>query len=147
MYQPKVTGDQELKETAAAGLFPLFTAAPFFCFPVDENYRYGFSYLHLWWAIFLFVGKSPPRQKFYLSKQTRPKPNKANKCRNTSGYGEHNALISAKASLGWSPALNWLIRKGQTKEERGNKIVLSLNICPKYLKMLCKDRSILKLFS
>lgn len=41
MCQPKVTDDQELKETAAADLFPLFTAAPFFLFPVDENYRAG----------------------------------------------------------------------------------------------------------
>lgn len=98
--QPKVTDDQELKETAAAGLFPLFTAAPFFHFPVDENYRYRLSYLHKWWAIFLFAAKSLPTQKFYLSKQTRPKPNKANKGRNTASYESTMHWYQPKLPLG-----------------------------------------------
>lgn len=39
---------QESEETAPAGPFPPFTAAPFLHFPVHENYRYRLSYLHLW---------------------------------------------------------------------------------------------------
>lgn len=69
----KSNWSQELEETAPAGLFPPFTAAPFLHFPVHENYRYRLSYLHLCWAIFLSQLSLLPDRDFTF--QSKPDQN------------------------------------------------------------------------